>query len=179
MPPSFFMEGNMYGQNYMNTFNQQANLDRINNQIAELEKMKSNMQQPIPPTNLTQNFQIAPTNREVIRYANSIDEVQRDLVVGDTPYFSKDMSVVWLKNTKGDIKTYELKEIVQKDEKDIKIDFLQAQVEELKGMINNARTNDANVDEPIESKKSTSVSNGRTSKAKSSESTRNVQTDNE
>ena len=79
-------------------------------------------QQPIPQaTNLTQNFQLAPTNREVIKYASSMEEVQKDMVIGDTPYFSKDMSVVWVKNTKGEIKTYELNEIVPKDEKDLQI----------------------------------------------------------
>lgn len=130
-----------------NSYNPQVSLDRINNQIAELEKMRNQLQQPIqPPTNLTQNFQLAPTNRDVIKYANSIDEVQRDMVIGDTPYFSKDMSVVWLKNTKGDIKTYELNEIVPKDEKDLIIEDLQAQINELKGMVKN-ECNVANNDE--------------------------------
>ena len=68
----------------------------------------------------------------MIRYATSMEEVQRDMVIGDTPYFSKDMSVVWIKNTKGEIKTYELNEIIPKDEKDLKIEYLQAQIEELK-----------------------------------------------
>ena len=47
----------MYNTPYSNNYNQ-LNLDRINNQIAELEKMKSQIsQQPIqPPTNLTQNL---------------------------------------------------------------------------------------------------------------------------
>ena len=124
-------------------------------------------QQPVQPTNLTQNFQIAPTNREVIRYANSIEEVQRDLVIGDTPYFSKDMSVVWIKNTKGEIKTYELTEIIPKDDKDIKIEFLEAQIKELKeGMKANAEPDDDDADEPTKSKESTNVSNGRTSTKK-------------
>lgn len=132
----------MFNNPYMNNYSQQANIDRINAQMAELEKIKQQMQQPVQqPTNLTQNFQIAPTNREVIKYANSIDEVQRDMVVGDTPYFSKDMSVVWIKNTKGEIKTYELNEILPLDEKDMQIKYLQTQIEELKGMIKN----DANV----------------------------------
>lgn len=123
----------MYNNPYINGYNSQVSLDRINNQINELQKIKEQMQQPIqPPTSLTQNFQLAPTNREVIKYADSIDEVKRDIVIGDTPYFSKDMSIVWVKNTKGDIKTYELTEIIPKDEKDIKIEFLQAQIEELK-----------------------------------------------
>ena len=143
-------------------------IDKLNEQINNLEKMKSQIQQPVQPTNLTQNFQIAPTNREVIRYANSIEEVQRDLVIGDTPYFAKDMSVVWIKNTKGEVKTYELTEIVPKDDKDIRIEFLEAQIKELKeGMKNNAKPDSADVDEPIESEKPTSISNSRKSNAKS------------
>ena len=123
----------MYNNPYFNNYTMQPNIDRINAQISELEKMKEQMQKPIPqPTNLTQNFQLAPTNREVIKYANSIEEVQRDMVIGDTPYFSKDMSIVWIKNTKGDIKTYELTEIIPKDEKDIQIELLQNQINELR-----------------------------------------------
>jgi len=132
----------MYNNPYMNQYNTQANIDRLNEQINNLEKMKAQMQQPqLQPTNLTQNFQLAPTSRDVIRYATSLEEVQRDMVIGDTPYFSKDMSVVWIKNIKGDIKTYELNELVPKDAKDLQIEYLQSQIEELKGMIKN----DANV----------------------------------
>jgi prefoldin subunit 5 len=138
----------MYGNPYISGYNQQNALDRINAQMNELEKMKQQLQQPVQaPTSLTQNFQLAPTNRDVIKYATSIDEVQKDMVIGDTPYFSKDMSVVWIKNTKGDIDTYELKKIVPKDDKDLKIEYLQAQIEELKGMVKNEPL--TNVDEPI------------------------------
>ena len=163
----------MYNNPYMNAYNPQVNIDRINGQITELEKMRNQLQQPVQPTNLTQNFQIAPTNREVIRYANSIDEVNRDLVIGDTPYFSKDMSVVWIKNTKGEIKTYELNEIVPKDEKDLKIEFLMAEIEQLKKGVN-YEPSTPNNDEPVESKKSTSFSTDRTSKAKPKQSNRSV-----
>lgn len=148
----------MYQNPYMQNYTQPS-LDRINAQINELEKMKQQMQQPVQPTptNLTQNFQLAPTNREVIKYATSMEEVQRDMVIGDTPYFSKDMSVVWIKNTKGEIKTYELNEIIPKDDKDIKIEMLIAQIEELKkGMIKNESV--PNVDESVENDKSAGVS---------------------
>jgi prefoldin subunit 5 len=139
----------MYNNPYMSAYNAQANIDKLNEQINNLEKLKAQMQQPVQqPTNLTQNFQIAPTNREVIRYANSMEEVQRDMVVGDTPYFSKDMSVVWIKNTKGEIKTYELNEIIPKDEKDLKIEYLQAQIEELKKGMKKYERN-ADVVEPV------------------------------
>lgn len=137
-------------------YNTQDNIEKINNQIMQLEKMKTQIQQPMQqPTNLTQNFQLAP-NREVIRYANSIDEVSKDVVMGDTPFFSRDMTVVWVKKTNGEIKTYELNEILLKDEKDMKIDFLMAQIEELKkGMTKyESRTN---VDGAVEDEESTNV----------------------
>ena len=126
----------MYNSPYFNTYNPQARIDRINTQIAELEKLKQQLPQPNgAPTNLTQNFQIAP-NSTTMKYADSIEEVQRDIVVGDTPYFSKDMSVLWIKNTRGDVKSYELNEIIQKDEKDLQIEFLQAQIESMKKEMN-------------------------------------------
>lgn len=171
----------MFNNPYItNAFNPQPSIDRINDQINQLENMKKQIQQPQPtPTNLTQNFQLAPTNREVIRYADSLDEVQRDMVIGDTPYFSRDMSVVWVKNLKGDIRTYELKEIVPLDEKDIKIQNLEDELERLKGVINyesssakydstNDETNTTEDDESIRSavKESKSTGLSRISKGK-------------
>lgn len=163
----------MYNNPYFNVYNSQASIDKLNEQINNLERMKAQMQQP-QPTNLTQNFQLAPSNRDVIRYANSIDEVHRDMVIGETPYFSKDMSVVWIKNIKGEIKTYELTEIVAKDEKDIQIEMLKAQINEMKGMINSANTNDEYIDESIESSKPTNVSIHRTSTKKQKQSSRDI-----
>jgi uncharacterized coiled-coil protein SlyX len=165
----------MYNNPYSSIYSPQVSIDRINSQISELEKMKSQLPPtPIPqnPTNLTQNFQIAPsTNTNSIRYATSIDEVERDVVVGDTPYFSKDLSVVWIKNTKGEIKSYELNEIVQKDEKDLMIESLQMQLKELtnsiKEMKENAKSIDKHDDEPIEIEEPPSISVPRTSKTKS------------
>lgn len=154
----------MYQNPYMSSFNSQANIDRINAQMAELEKMKQQIQQPPQqqmPTSLTQNFQLAPTHQGGMRYANTIDDVGKEVVYADMPFFSKDMSVVWIKNNKGDIKTYELKEIVPRDEKDIKIDFLMAQIEELKkGMVkheSNANVDDT-ITEPIKDEVTTDVS---------------------
>lgn len=144
----------MYNNPYI--YSQQANVDRLNEQINNLERMKAQIQQPPVQQPITQNFQLAPTNRDVIRYATSIDEVQRDMVLGDTPYFSKDMSVVWVKNTKGEIKTYELNEITLKDEKDIKIDFLMAQIEELKKEMKSNESN-ANINESSEDEESSNV----------------------
>ena len=153
--------------NYMNPYNQQANLDRINAQMMELEKLKQQMQQPMSPTNLTQNFQITPTNKEALKYANNIEEVQREAVVVDTPYFSRDMSVVWIKSAKGDIKIYELVEIIPKDNKDLQIEYLQTQIEELKkGMKKNESNDDKYVDGATEDEESSGFKANRGIKKK-------------
>lgn len=137
----------------------QASIDRINNQIAELEKMKSQIPQAPVQQPITQNFQLAPTPT-TIRYADNIEEVEKCFVLGDTPFFSKDMSILWIKNSKNEIKVYSLEEIIQKDEKDLLIESLQLQINEMKGMVNNEKSNVKYDDEPIENKKST---NGKSS----------------
>lgn len=155
----------MYNNAYMNPYNQQISLDRINNQINELEKMKAQMQQTMQPqpTNLTQNFQIAPTNNHTVRYANTIEEVAKEQVFYDTPFFSKDMSVLWFKNAKGDIKTYELNEIVPKDSKDFEIEYLKSQIEELKGKIDNEQFNsNVNTEQNATDTKRNDETNGTT-----------------
>lgn len=144
----------MYNNPYM--YNPQANVDRINsinNEIANLEMRRTQAMMPQP---ITQNFQMLNGNG-AMRFANNLEEVQRDFVIGDTPFFSKDMSVVWIKNTKGDIKTFELNELVEKDEKDLKIEMLQAQIEEMKKEKINNEPSDEYIDEPIKDEKSTSV----------------------
>lgn len=129
----------MYNNPYMMNFNPnigQSNLnERIDNEIAKLQQMKNNMNQQPPAIN--QTFQLAPNNGHIMRYANTIDDVNKENVYYDTPFFSKDMSILWIKNAKGDIKTYELNEIIPKDEKDLQIEYLMSQVDELKGKIEN------------------------------------------
>ena len=143
----------MYGYNPMT-------IERINSQIADLERMKQQIPQQVP---ITQNFQLAPQSG--LKYANSIDEVQKESVYYDTAFFSKDFSVLWLKNQKGEIKSYELKEIVEKDEKDLVIESLQLQINQMKEMLER-ETSFTNANEPNEDEESTSISNGRTSKKK-------------
>lgn len=179
------MNNNYYGRpyvpTYQNGFNQQNMFEQIDTQINQLQQMKdqikNNNQQPA----INQTFQLAPTNNHTMRYADTIDDVSKETVYFDTPYFSKDMSVVWIKNVKGDIKTYELNEIIPKDEKDIQIEFLKSQIEELKGKIDydanvtnddaeqsttDSTTNDEPTREPVKKSKSTSVQKVSRSKEK-------------
>ena len=161
----------MYNNSYYNPYGQQNLSDRIDTQIAQLTQMKEQMKNQQPAIN--QTFQLAPNGTNTIRYANTIDDVSKEIIYGDTPFFSKDMSVLWIKNTKGQIKTYELNEIIPKDSKDLQIEYLQEQIKELKGMIKNVSnvtnddakqdatntsTDDDTVRKEFESKKSTSIS---------------------
>lgn len=176
----------MYNNPYArNMINQQSMYEQIDNEISNLQQMKERMknnQVPQQQPSINQTFQLAPTNREVIRYANSIDDVQRDAIIGETPYFSKDMSVVWVKNVNGNIRTFELNEIIPKDAKDMQIEMLQAQIEELRKEVKNNATNITNVNakqdttnttrddetdgEPIESTQPASIQRVPTSKKK-------------
>lgn len=180
------MNNNPYSRTYINpyqsVYSQQNMYDQIDNQIAQLNSMKEQMknnanhqQQPA----INQTFQLAPNGHGGIRYANSIEDVGKETVFVDTPFFSKDLSVLWIKNSSGDIKAYELNEIVKKDEKDLQIDLLTAKINELEGMIKHEQSNKTIIesktstdteehDEPVgattQSTKSTSIS--RVSKSK-------------
>lgn len=171
------MNGNPYARNYIPNYNmnqqnqnlyEQSMYEQIDNQINQLVGMRNQLKnnslqqqnnQQHQPTAINQTFQISPTGNAGMKFASSIDEVAKEVVFYDTPFFSKDLSVVWLKNAKGDIKAYEMNEIIEKDEKDMQIELLQAeqkekedtinslqaQIDELKGMINNEQFN-SNVD---------------------------------
>lgn len=152
------MYNNPYiNQNYIHEL--QGMRDRIDRQLQQATQP----QQQTP--NINQTFQIAPPTQTGIKYANTIGDVNKELVFADTPFFSRDMSVMWLKNTKGEVKSYELKEIIERDEKDIMIESLQLQIDELKkGMIDNAKSVSDDVDEPTQNKKPSSISNSKSSK---------------
>ena len=99
----------MYNNPYINNLSLN---ERIDNEIERLKQMKTQVQQPVQP--ITQNFQLAPSTG--IKYASTLDDVKKEMVYIDTPFFSKDFSVMWLKTAKGEIKPYELTEMITKDE---------------------------------------------------------------
>jgi len=164
----------MYNGYFAQQPTRQDNINMINEQINRLEQMRNQItQQPSPQQqpSINQTFQLAPTTQGTMRYVNTMDDVAKEIVFGDTPFFSKDMSVLWIKNNKNEIKTYELNEIVPKDEKDLMIENLKMQLDEMnktiKEMKDNAKPIVTNVDEPNESEEPASVPVSRTSKSKS------------
>ena len=105
----------MFGNPY-NAYNPQITIDKINEQMNELNRIKQQLQQPQQPS-INQTFQLSPTSSNNIKYVNNIDDVNKELVFNDTPFFTKDLSQMWLKNSKGEIRFFELNEVIKKDDK--------------------------------------------------------------
>ena len=98
------------------TYNNQYYIQDLQNMKDRIDKQLQQMTQPQQQTPITQNFQLAPPSHQFsMKFANTIEDVNKELVYTDTPFFSKDLSVLWIKNVKGEVKAYELTEIVQKD----------------------------------------------------------------
>ena len=169
----------MYNNPYMQNYNQQSLNDKIDTEIAKLQQMKNhNVSQPA----INQTFQLAPTNNG-IRFVNDIDDVKKELAIYETPFVNRDYSTLWIKNAKGEIRVFNLEEVIPKDEKDLIIEKMQLQIDKLSSQIKEMNKNEQyyakSYDEnryeyeseqhiePVEDEKSTNVSNYRTSKSKS------------
>ena len=122
--------------------------DRIDRQMQQVQQMNQNqIQQQPTPTNLTQNFQLAPnpTNNELeSKYANNIDEVKNTFVMKTGVFVNKDFTSMWVKTTDGNIKTYELNEVIQQDPKDVEINNLKQEIQRMREMINYGNESDVN-----------------------------------
>ena len=122
----------MYGANGYNSqiysFDRQIQEER--NKIADLEKQKMQLQYA-QPTILNQTIQTGPGGQG-IRYAESIDDVKREMVFFDTLFINKDFTNMWFKSPSGNIKTYLLEEFIPKDEKDLRIEALENEIKKMK-----------------------------------------------
>jgi hypothetical protein len=150
----------MYGNPYNNQMymqDLQGLRDRIDRQMQI-----ANQNQP-QATPITQNFQLAPNQNNGIKYVNSIEDVKKELVLADTLFVNKEYTLLWHKNASGEVKTYELKEIIELDEKDRKIADLMARINALESEMkdNEPEYDNANVVTTSASKKS---KNGKSDK---------------
>lgn len=128
--------------------------DKIDNQMRQLNQ---NAMQPNNPPAINQTFQLAPnqTNQDLeAKYATNIDEVKNTLVMKTGIFTNKDYSIIWIKDITGNIRTFDTKEVIELDEKDKKILELEKQIENMKGMMLNAKSDNVDVNEPITVKKS-------------------------
>jgi len=143
----------------MNGYNPQIldidrQLQEERSKVAELERRK--LQMYAQPTILNQTIQAGP-QQQGIRYAESVDDVRREMIFLDTLFVNKAFTNMWYKTPSGNIKTYLLEEFVPKDEKDLQIDALKKQLDELKKEIRNESSKSGD-NTAVESSVSKSVS---------------------
>lgn len=166
----YYPNNQIYMQNMQDLQNMREKIDR---QMQQMQQLNQNqMQQQPTPTNLTQNFQLAPnpTNNELeSKYANNIDEVRNTFVMKTGVFVNKDFTSMWVKTTDGNIKTYELNEVIQQDPKDVEINNLKLELQRMREMINYGNKSDVDntdYDESNESKNATKLSNNKRTNAK-------------
>ena len=166
----YYPNNQIYMQNMQDLQNMREKIDR---QMQQVQQMNQNqMQQQPTPTNLTQNFQLAPNpvNNELeSKYANNIDEVKNTFVMKTGVFLNKDFTSMWVKTTDGNIKTYELNEVIQQDPKDVEINNLKQEIQKMREMINygnESNVNNSNNDESNESKNAKKLSSRTKSNAK-------------
>ena len=143
-----------------NNFSQEQYIRSLQNLKNEAEQRLQQAMQ-YQPAAINQTFQLAPTqytnNEYDGRKAKNIEEVRNTLALKDTLFINDEKDTLWLKDAGGNIKTYNLQEVIELDEKDKKIYELQKQIEELKGVIINEQSNTFNANGTVESAKPANV----------------------
>ena len=119
-------------------YNPQQMIDRINNQIKELEGLRNNYQnvmQPAPVNNFINTNQQLPQNDMIeMRILNENEQVDNIYVQNKTLFLNEKNMI--LKDTNGKLEKWNIKKIYPIDEKDIKIDELSKKVAELEARLN-------------------------------------------
>lgn len=165
----YYPNNQIYMQNMQDLQNMR---EKIDNQMRQMQQLNQNQmqQQPIPQIN--QSFQLAPnpnSNELESKYVNNIDEVKGIFVMKTGVFLNKELNILWIKNTNGDIRTFELNEIIPQDPKDIEINNLKLELQRMREMINYGNESDVNntdYDGADESKNATKLSNNKRTNAK-------------
>ena len=160
-----------YGQTSQNQLAYEQSLKNIINQAnGQLQQLQNQPQMPMQQPQIHQNFQLAPnlnTNELESKYVNSIDEVKGIFVMKTGVFLDKDLNNLWIKNTNGDIRTFELNEIIRTDPKDEEINNLRQELQRMKEMIaNESNVNNSDYDGANEGKKSARIPVRKQSNAK-------------
>ncbi len=140
----YYPNNQFYMQNMQDLQNMREKIDR---QMQQVQQMNQNQMQQQPVPNVTQNFQLAPnpSNNELeSKYVNNIDEVKGIFVMKTGVFLNKELNTLWIKNTNGDIRTFELNEIIPQDPKDIEINNLKKELQRMREMINYGNESDVN-----------------------------------
>lgn len=128
-------------RNYQDMRNLQDAEDQIHRQMQDLQmRQQQNMQmQTQQQPQIQQTFQLTNPQQTLNdfdgKYAESTDEVKNTLVFKNSVFVNRDMTTMWFKDASGSVKAYTLTEVVEKDEKDLQIENLQKQLDEMKSIL--------------------------------------------
>ena len=157
--PMFSNNNNpMYMQNLQSL---QDMRDRIDSQMKQMQQFNQNQMQqqvPQPQPQIHQSFQLAPQSSfsEIqAKYVSDINDVKNTFVMSLGMFLNKEMTTLWLKNINGEIRTFSLNEIIEQDPKDIEINNLKQELENMKSLISENKIKEEKVDMPKVSNKST------------------------
>lgn len=128
---------NPYNPNYI--MQEWQNMkDKIDRNMQNYQQVQNQFMQPQQQAPITQNFQIAPqTNPSELQsaYVNNIDEVKNIFMTKNGIFVNKELTSAWFKDTEGKIKTYSLIEVIEKDEKDVEIERLKDEINQMRTLL--------------------------------------------
>lgn len=128
---------NPYNPNYI--MQEWQNMkDKIDRNMQNYQQVQNQFMQPQQQAPITQNFQIAPqTNPSELQsaYVNNVDEVKNIFMTKNGIFVNKELTSAWFKDTEGKIKTYSLIEVIEKDEKDIEIERLKDEINQMRTLL--------------------------------------------
>lgn len=136
-----YNNGNFYAQKMQNL---QGIKEQVDKQMQDLQNMQQLQQQftnQQPQPHIQQTFQLSnPVNNNDFdaKYVDNADDVRNVIVYRNTMFISRDMSKLWFKDANGYTKMYEISETIEeepKDKKDIELDELKKQVENLTAIV--------------------------------------------
>lgn len=133
MPPyqyNSMMTQNNYEQSLKNIINQ------ANSQLQQIKSQPA----PVMPQQpqIHQSFQLAPQASSTdiqAKYVTDINDVRNTFVANLGLFINKENNTLWIKNLNGDIRSFELKEIVEQDPKDIEIQELKRELQNMRLLI--------------------------------------------
>lgn len=119
--------------------------EKIDRQMQQMQQLNQQQQQPTMQPQIHQNFQLAPQpNASEIqaKYVTDVEEVKNTFVISFGLFINKELNTLWLKNINGEVRTFALSEIIEQDPKDVEINNLKQEIENMKLLIKDTQDKD-------------------------------------
>lgn len=112
--------------------------DRIDRTMQTYQQNQNQYLQHQQPQ-IQQTFQLSNPNQNISefdgKFVENYDDVKNTLVLKNSIFLNKNMNKMWFKDVSGKIRTFNIEEEIQIDEKSIEISNLKKELEELKGLL--------------------------------------------